>query len=144
MKNENPENISPMEKQILAEELTAGMESEKPQKPKQIFKFNFVSFHQVLVSKFKKIIRPKPIAISLIILAIVLVFLAIVLISKDKPQQEDLATIKVTISSPQAVIDQEIENTKKEVSVFNDELESLDSELNSIKFPQIDLDINFD
>lgn len=144
MKNENLENIPPMEKQILAEEQTDGMESEKPQKPKQIPKLNLGSFYQTLVSKIKRIIRPKPIAISGIALAIVLVFLAIVLISQDKPRQEDLATIKVTISSPQAVVDQEFENAKKEVSVFKDELESLDSQLNSIKFPQVDLDINFD
>ena len=72
-----------------------------------------------------------------------LIFTAFLASSKKGPIPAEQTSVKITIASPAPVSDSQLEEAKKEVTVFTGSLSSLDSELDTIKFPQLDLDIKF-
>lgn len=145
MKQEDLQNIPPMEKHILTEEVNTSQEPSKIQKPQKISLPNIASLFQKIIFRLKVLKKPKPITIFIIIFALILVFTGIILIAQDNnPHQEDKTPQKAIIPSPKAEVDEDLQNAQKEVRVFNTELESLDRELGTVKLPKIDLDINFD
>ena len=144
MKKAELEKSQPMEKQILTEENTSPEELPKTKTPKTLPKVDIKNLLLNIILKFKNLKKPKPIVLITLTVSIILVFVAILLLSTRQPKPQPQTTVKIVIPTPSTPKDEELDNIKKEISIFSNELISLDSQLNSIEFPKIDLDINFD
>ncbi len=144
MKKAELEKSQPMEKQILTEESMSPEELPKTKTPKTLPKVDIKNLISTIILKFKNLKRPKPIVLITLTVSIILVFVAILLLSTRQPKPQPQTTVKIVIPTPSTPKDEELDNIKKEISIFSNELISLDSQLNSIEFPKIDLDINFD
>lgn len=144
MKKAEYEKPQPMEKQILTEEGIPSEELPKTKTSKTLPKVDIKNLLSIMILKFKNLKKPKPIVLITLTVSIILVFIAILLLSARQPSQQPQTTVKIVIPTPNTPKDEELDNIKKEVSIFSSELTSLDSQLNSIEFPKIDLDINFD
>ena len=144
MKKAELEKSQPMEKQILTEESMSPEELPKTKTPKTLPKVDIKNLISTIILKFKNLKRPKPIVLITLTVSIILVFVAILLLSTRQPKPQPQTTVKIVIPTPSTPKNEELDNIKKEISIFSNELISLDSQLNSIEFPKIDLDINFD
>ena len=144
MKKAELEKSQPMEKQILTEESMSPEELPKTKTPKTLPKVDIKNLLLNIILKFKNLKKPKPIVLITLTVSIILVFVAILLLSTRQPKPQPQTTVKIVIPTPSTPKDEELDNIKKEISIFSNELISLDSQLNSIEFPKIDLDINFD
>ncbi len=141
MKNYDFFKTNPMEKQIFGEENTTP--EQKPttpqtEKPENLPKINL----QGAFLKLKYLKRPKTGLILAVFTSILLLFGALFALSKRQTQNVP-TVVKITIASPAASLDPELEQAKKNIVVFNNNLGSLDSELDNIKFPTLDLNVNF-
>src|SRR3989344_8407852 len=132
-----------MEKQIIAEENVQKKQHPAQNTPKKsasrIPKIDISK----LVSKLEYLKNRKFQLSLLLFVILVIIFAAFMMLSKKAPQTGEKTVVKITIARPAPPHDPELEQTKKDVVVFNNDLDSLDWELDNIKFPQIDLDIKF-
>ena len=132
-----------MEKQIIAEENVQKEQHPAQNTPKK----STYRIPKIDISKLSaKLIyfKNRKLQLSLLLLLIiVIIFAAFIMISKNPAQTGEKTVVKITIASPAPTPDPELEQVKKDVVVFNNVLDSLDWELDNIKFPQIDLDIKF-
>src|SRR3990167_9768931 len=151
MKSENPEPKI-MEKGILSEENVVEQQQPQNQTPKPNKKFQIPLKEQLgrfiekisgafLRIKYSK--KPRIITLGIILALIILVSISLILIAGRKPKEEPKTIVKITIPSPNSTPDLEVEQAKKEVLVFKGKLDALNSELENVNFPQIDLDVNF-
>ena len=79
----------------------------------------------------------------IITLCMVFLFTGLALLSSRKPQEPQKTVVKITVPQSPLPTDYELDQVKKEVTIFNNDLESLDFELNSLNLPKLDLDLNF-
>lgn len=142
MTNGNYQDSQVMEKDILSEENLPQTAQQPPQIKHKLAIKPSVKISLIL-SKMKNFKKPKLKTIIILLVAIFVVLLGLLLLSSRQSKEETKTRVKIAIASPQVSADPQFEQTKKEVFNFNNELDSLDSELNNIKFPEIDLDVDF-
>ena len=132
-----------MEKQIIAEENVPQEQRHAQNTPKKpAIRIPKIDMTQ-LVSKLQYLKNRKFQLGLLLLLILVIIFAAFMMLSKKTAQTGEKTVVKITIASPAPTPDPQLEQVKKDVAVFNNDLDSLDWELKKIKFPQIDLDIKF-
>ena len=143
MKTQQLQDSGNMEKQIIAEE----NEPQEQRHAQNIPKKSAYRIPKIDISKLSvKLIylKNRKLQLSLLLLLIiVIIFAAFMILSKKTAQTEEKTVVKITIASPLPTPDAQLEQAKKDVVIYNNDLESLDWELNNIRFPQIDLDIKF-
>lgn len=132
-----------MEKQIMGEENVLQEQNQAQNAPKKpatrIPKIDMSRLAPKL-----KYLKNRKFQLSLVLLLVlVIIFASFMMLSKKGDQTGEKTVVKITIASPAPIADPELEQAKKDVVVFNNDLDSLDAELNNIKFPQIDLDVKF-
>ncbi len=142
MRNDKYQDSQVMEKDIFTEENVPQTTQQATQVKHKLTITSPLKISTV-VTKLKNFKKPKLIVIVILLAAIISAMIGFLLLSTKQPQKDTKTRVKITISDPQASADPDLVQSKKEVFVFNGELESLDSELNNIKFPKIDLNVNF-
>lgn len=132
-----------MEKQIIAEENSPQNQQTPQTPPKKTSRF-VPKINLTLVSAKLKLLKNRKLQVVVVLLlTLTLIFVAFLVLSKKDQKPAQQTSVKITIASPEPTPDSQLDEAKKEVSVFTSSLDSLDSELDSVKFPQIDLDIKF-
>ena len=143
MKSPELQDSGIMEKQIMAEENVLQEQTQTQNTPKKpANRIPKIDISQ-LAAKLKYLKNRKFKLGLLLLLILVIIFAAFMLLSKKGTQTGEKTVVKITIASPAPIADPQLEQAKKDVVVFNNDLDSLDRELENIKFPQIDLDIKF-
>lgn len=143
MKRPQLQDSGIMEKQIMGEENVLQEQTRTQNTPKKpANRIPKIDMSQ-LAAKLKYLKNRKFQLSLVLLLVLVVIFASFMMLSKRTTQTGEKTVVKITIASPAPIPDPELEQAKKDVVVFNNDLDSLDAELNNIKFPQIDLDVKF-